>query len=131
MSSKKIYNRSYHGNDYQKGYLDGMQEAFENSELDAYYAGVGYGKMKSKDKHIGFNSAEEREQFEKGLANKDNHFKSYELRKSLFDRIFGIGKNNSRINVPRRTKKRFHKKRKKERDYVVVPIDTVKRGKRK
>lgn len=113
MSRKKKYNRSYNGNDYQKGYLDGMQDAFEESELDAYYAGVGYGKMKAKDKHIGFNSAKEREQFEKGLANKDNHFKSYELRRSLLSRIFGTGKNNPRIDTPRRTKKRFYKKRKK------------------
>ena len=112
MSRKKNFNRSYHGNDYQKGYLDGMQDAFEKSELDAYYAGVGYGKMQTKDKHIGFNSSEEREQFEKGLANKDKHFKSYKLRKGFFEKLFG-SRENTYIVKPKRAKKRFNKKRKK------------------
>ena len=43
--------------EYYKGYQDGMRQAFEESELDAYYAGVGYGKMAAGDKHIGFNNA--------------------------------------------------------------------------
>ena len=42
------FNRSEQDNDYQKGYRDGMQDAFDKSELDAYYAGVGYGKMKPR-----------------------------------------------------------------------------------
>ena len=46
--------------DYQKGYADGMKAAYDDSELDAYYAGVGYGKKASGDKHIGFNNDEER-----------------------------------------------------------------------
>ena len=76
--------------EYEKGYSDGMKAAFEDSELDAYYTGVGYGKRQSKDKHIGFNSSEERRQFEKGVRNKDAHFKSYEVKEpSFFEKLFG------------------------------------------
>lgn len=93
------FNRAEQDNDYQKGYRDGMQDAFDKSELDAYYAGVGYGKMKSKDKHIGFNSDEERREFEKGIADKDEHFKSYRAHKTLWERFLlflGIGRKTSR-----------------------------------
>ena len=93
------FNRSEQDNDYQKGYRDGMQDAFDKSELDAYYAGVGYGKMKAKDKHIGFNSDEERREFEKGIADKDEHFKSYRAHKTLWERFLlflGIGRKTSR-----------------------------------
>ena len=48
-----------------------------DTELDAYFAGVGYGKRIAGDKHLGFNSAEECENFEQGIRNKDKHFKSY------------------------------------------------------
>lgn len=93
------FNRSEDDNEYQKGYRDGMQDAFDKSELDAYYAGVGYGKMKAKDKHIGFNSDEERREFEKGIADKDQHFKSYRAHKTLWERFLvflGIGRKTSR-----------------------------------
>ena len=63
--------------DYHKGYADGMKAAFEESELDAYYAGVGYGKKASGDKHLGFTSDYERQQFEAGIANKSKHFRAY------------------------------------------------------
>ena len=96
--NKNRFNRSDRDNDYQKGYRDGMQDAFDKSELDAYYARVGYGKMKAKDKHIGFNSDEERREFEKGIANKDKHFKSYRARKSFAERLFGIDRKASRID---------------------------------
>lgn len=107
------FNRAAQDNDYQKGYRDGMQDAFDKSELDAYYAGVGYGKMKSKDKHIGFNSDEERREFEKGIANKDEHFKSYQTRRSFWQCLFGVG-NKDRISAPRKNypKKALKKKKK-------------------
>ena len=102
------YNRSENDNElnYQKGYRDGMQDAFDKSELDAYYAGVGYGKMKAKDKHIGFNSDEERREFEKGIADKDEHFKSYRAHKSFWERLFGIGRKESRKDNIKITNKR-------------------------
>ena len=77
--------------DYNKGYQDGMQAAFEGSSLDAYYAGVGYGKKVAKDRNVGFNSDEEREQFERGIKNKDKHFKGYRAEKpSFLERLIGI-----------------------------------------
>lgn len=92
--------------EYEKGYSDGMKAAFEDSELDAYYTGVGYGKRQSKDKHIGFNSSEERRQFEKGVQNKDAHFKSYEVKEpSFFEKLFGKSSGSLRI-VDNSTKKR-------------------------
>ena len=115
------FNHSEHDNDYQKGYRDGMQDAFDKSELDAYYAGVGYGKMKAKDKYIGFNSDEERREFEKGIANKDQHFKSYRARRSFWERLFGIRRKDVRKNEisqsqPKKTKSsRTLKKGKKKR----------------
>ena len=102
--NQKRFNRNEHDNDYQKGYRDGMQDAFDKSELDAYYAGVGYGKMKAKDKHIGFNSDEERREFEKGVANKDNHFKSYRARQSFWEKIFGVGRKESKVTTIKKNK---------------------------
>ena len=108
------FKRSENDNElnYQKGYRDGMQDAFDKSELDAYYAGVGYGKMKAKDKHIGFNSEEERREFEKGIADKDEHFKSYRARRSFWERLLGVD-NKDRISAPKKSNlKRTLKKKK-------------------
>ena len=111
------YNRSENDNElnYQKGYRDGMQDAFDKSELDAYYAGVGYGKMKAKDKHIGFNSDEERREFEKGIANKDQHFKSYRVRRSFWEKLFGIGRKEKSASAPSKSKPKKPSKKKKAR----------------
>ena len=74
MSRRTRHKKVSDASDYTMGYLDGQRAAFEESELDAYYAGVGYGKKKAGDKHIGFNNAEERLQFEKGITQKERHF---------------------------------------------------------
>ena len=42
-----------------------------------FFAGVGYGKSEANVTHLGFNSAEERECFERGMAEKDEHFNAY------------------------------------------------------
>ena len=113
------YFMSSDSSEYQKGYADGMKASFESSELDAYYAGVGYAKKASGDKHIGFNSDLERQQFEDGMKNKNKHFKSYRAelpnfwerlfcRKTLkYENTVGEPKNN-RL---KKTKKRISKKR--------------------
>ena len=91
MSRKTISKKTVDDSDYLKGYWDGQQAAFEKSELDAYYAGVGYGKRQSGDKHLGFNNAEERRQFERGIERKDEHFNSYRVSKlSFLERLFGV-----------------------------------------
>lgn len=107
MSKRRTrHNLRSDSSDYHKGYSDGMKSAFEESELDAYYAGVGYGKFQAGDKHIGFNNAEERRQFEKGIQKKDNHFNSYRLRKlSFWERIFGV-KTSRRKRVDTRDRRK-------------------------
>ena len=76
--------------EYTKGYADGMKAAFEESELDAYYAGVGYGKKNAKDKHIGFTNDEERRQFEAGIQNNHKHFRAYRAEpKTFLEKVFG------------------------------------------
>ena len=75
--------------DYHKGYLDGRKSAFDESELDAYYAGVGYGKKAKGTKHLGFTSDEERRQFEAGVSNSGKHFRSYRAEPpSFLERLF-------------------------------------------
>ena len=75
--------------DYHKGYLDGRRSAFDDSELDAYYAGVGYGKKSKSMKHIGFTSDEERKQFEAGVSNAGLHFRAYRAEPpSFWERLF-------------------------------------------
>jgi len=75
---------------YHKGFLDGMKSSFEERELDAYYAGVGYGKKLAGEKHLGFNSDEERQQFEAGIRNKGKHFRAYRAEPPTFwERLFG------------------------------------------
>ena len=105
--------------EYQKGYADGMKASFESSELDAYYAGVGYAKKACGDKHIGFNSDLERQQFEDGMKNKSKHFRSYRAEPlSFWERLFG-GKSIRQENAVgdyrqkrfKKTKKRISKKR--------------------
>lgn len=98
MSRKKNMVNQDPDSVYLKGYYDGMRDTFDNSEFDAYYAGVGFGKMKAKDKHIGFNSQEEREAFERGIEHKDKHFKSVRAYRSFWERLFGIGRKESRMD---------------------------------
>ena len=76
--------------DYKQGYLDGMKDACEHSELSAYYAGVGYGKKLAGDDNIGFNSHEELEQFQHGIKSKDKYFNSFRSEPlSWWERLFG------------------------------------------
>ena len=90
MSKKARHMMKSDSSDYYMGYSDGMKAAFEESELDAYYAGVGYGKKAAKDKHIGFNNDEERQQFEAGIRNKNKHFSSYRSEPpTLLERLIG------------------------------------------
>ncbi|MBQ8583285.1 MAG: hypothetical protein IJ488_01570 [Clostridia bacterium] len=99
MSRKARHEMQSDSSDYRKGYSDGMKAAFEESELDAYYAGVGYGKKASGDKHIGFNNDEERQQFEAGMRNKGKHFRAYRAEPPTFlERLFG-GKSVRRENA--------------------------------
>ena len=125
MSRKTRFNNiRENDSEYNKGYLDGMQASFDSSELDAYYAGVGYGKAIAKNKHLGFNSEEERLEFEKGMRNKNNHFHVYRAKKpGFFERIFFPGalekeKRKTRIKERRdqRAKKRNEKKTVKRRN---------------
>ena len=91
MSRKNRHKLRSDTSDYHKGYADGMKAAFEESELDAYYTGVGYGKKQAGDKHIGFNSDLERQQFEAGMFNKDKHFRAYQSEPlTIWDRLFGF-----------------------------------------
>ena len=109
-----------------------MKAAFEDSELDAYYTGVGYGKRSSRDKLIGFNSSEERRQFEKGVQNKDAHFKSYEVKEpSLLEKLFGKSSGSPRI-VDTSTKKRPRraKKPKKPKSPRSKKVKSKKRSKK-
>lgn len=76
--------------DYHQGYLDGRKSVFEDSELDAYYAGVGYGKKSTSTKHMGFTNDEERRQFEMGISNSHKHFRAYRAEPLTFwERLFG------------------------------------------
>lgn len=92
---KNMANNTF-DSDYLKGYYDGMRDTYDSSEFDAYYAGVGFGKMQAKDKHLGFNSNEERQAFERGIENKDKHFKSIRAYRSFWERLLGIGRKEHR-----------------------------------
>ena len=99
--------------DYRSGYADGMRAAFEESELDAYYAGVGYGKKASGDKHIGFNNAKEYEQFQNGIDNKDKHFRGYRMEKrSFLEKILFKSENRKRHRKEKRKTKLLNSKTK-------------------
>ena len=125
---KNRYSINSDDSNYRKGYTDGMRDAFNEAELDAYYMGVGYGKKASGDKHIGFNNDKEREQFEAGIENKSKHFRAYRSEPlSFFERLFGRGraktesstgtykKQRSYRTQKRLRKKRSHKQRKKSK----------------
>ena len=75
--------------EYHQGYLDGRRSAFDDAELDAYYAGVGYGKKLHKTEHMGFRNEKERQEFESGIADSKKYFHSYRAEPPrLFERLF-------------------------------------------
>ena len=124
--------------EYMKGYQDGMNQAFQESELDAYYAGVGYGKKYAGDKHIGFNNDAERRQFEKGMSEKDKHFRAYQAEPiSFWERLFGFGSStydsfHTRENRRDRVvKAKLEKKRKDRKQKRTKKIKAVKHNVRK
>jgi len=53
---------------------EGVSSGKGDSKTHAYFLGVGYGKARNGEKHLGFRSAEERERFEHGVKNKDKHY---------------------------------------------------------
>ena len=87
--------------EFHQGYLDGRRSAFDDAELDAYYAGVGYGKKTANTKHMGFTNDEERRQFEMGISNSHKHFRAYRTEPlSFWERLFGKKKSRTdQINV--------------------------------
>ena len=101
--------------EYRKGYYDGQHDAFAASELDAYYAGVGFGKREHGDAHIGFNNSKERRQFEEGIRNRNKHFNGYRVKPLTFwERIFGRKDSSERIDYTgRKAAKRNSKKSRK------------------
>lgn len=110
MSRRTRYKEFDNSSDYTKGYLAGQKAAFEESELDAYYAGIGYGKKMAKTKHIGFSTPEERRNFENGIKNHDSYFHSYRGEPTVFEKIFGRKNTQKRIDYSYKSKKK-HKKR--------------------
>lgn len=89
-NNKRFSDKISNSSDYNLGYLHGQQDSFNATELDAYYCGVGYAKKIAGDKHIGFNSDKEREQFEAGMRNKNKHFRSYRAEPpSFLERLLG------------------------------------------
>lgn len=90
MEKKPRYNISADSSDYNRGFAEGLRAAYEESELDAYYTGVGYGKKASGEKHIGFSSDDERQEFEKGVSHSHKHFRAYRAEPLTFwERLFG------------------------------------------
>ena len=101
------------GSEYSKGYMDGLKASFEEAELDAYYAGVGFGKKAAGDEHIGFTSDSERRQFELGIAKKDEHFHSYRSEPlGFFERLFGK-KTSRKDTISAKNVKKLKKKARK------------------
>lgn len=106
--------------DYQKGYIDGVSDTLSDTNVHAFFTGVGYGKGQANVTHLGFNSAEERESFERGISKKDEHFNAYKgNRISLIERIFGTR--------PTRVKpvQRYRRVRPKRRQKGVVKMKSM------
>ena len=121
--------------DYENGYRDGIKEALENSEIHAYYAGVGYGKHRDGNTNLGFNTEDERQSFHAGINNKDKHFNSYRYeRPGFFERLFSRFSESSRIKRKEKKRKkaiRSHiNNRKSEREMLRRKIKTRKKLKR-
>lgn len=105
MSRLKNVRDSEDGKSYRQGYEDGAKDAFDHAELDAFYAGVGYGKKLAGDKNIGFKNEVERERFEEGIQAKDKHFNSYRVEpKGFFERILDF------FSLSNRKKRKAYKK---------------------
>lgn len=70
--------------DYDVGYRDGIEEHRDSKSMAAYYAGVGYGKHKAGERHLGFTSEKERYSFDNGVRSKDKHFRAHSYKKPGF-----------------------------------------------
>ena len=112
----KHANNVDNSSDYQKGYIDGITDSMTDTNVHAFFAGVGYGKSEANVTHLGFNSAEERESFERGMAKKDDHFNAYrsERRLTWLDNILG-----RKTAKPKRLKSKTRVKPKKKQKKVV------------
>lgn len=125
MSQNRQFSRD-NSSDYQKGYYDGQHDAFAASELDAYYAGVGFGKREHGDMHLGFTNANERRQFEKGISEKDHHFNAYRVKPlSFWERLFGRKDNAEMADYT--TRKQTRRQKRKARKSARKEARTAKR----
>ena len=80
--------------DYERGYHAGYNAKIEKIDENAYFVGVGYGKKNARDAYIGFNSADEREQFEKGVRENHKHFNAKRVEPlTWWERLFGVKRN--------------------------------------
>lgn len=105
MVRKRRHNASSDSADYMRGYADGMKGAFEESELDAYYAGVGYAKKNKGVKNIGFSSPEERASFEHGMSSEAKHFSAPRYEPLTFiERLLG---KRERVKKAKRSKRAY------------------------
>ena len=87
--SKSFMNYAESAKDYDIGYRDGGEESNDTARMKAYYTGVGFGKHKSGDSHLGFNSKAEVDSFNKGVENNQKHFSIYRYKKpTFFERMF-------------------------------------------
>ena len=76
-NNKKRDNEHYYPgttNNGRRSFGKGVSSGKDDSKTHAYFIGVGYGKGRNGEKHLGFRSAEERERFEYGVRNKDKHY---------------------------------------------------------
>ena len=78
MAYKSNYNRNNYRNNSK------------HSSSAAFYAGVGYGKAEHGEKHLGFNSDNDRKSFERGTEKHSQYFTTHSKEtkpKGLFARI--------------------------------------------
>ena len=76
------YQNNYNSNNYKNKPT--------RSGSSAFYAGVGYGKASNGEKHLGFNSDNDRKSFERGVEKHKEYFTTHSKEtkpKGLFARI--------------------------------------------
>ena len=75
---------------YNDDNRNGSKKKYSRSGYAAFYTGVGYGKASHGEKHLGFNSDDDRKSFERGTERHKKYFMTHSKEtkpKGFFARI--------------------------------------------
>ena len=109
MARKK---HNYHGSSEaeERAFYSGVNSGQADSDVHAFFVGVGYGKGARGDRHVGFREPSQKSSFDRGVENCNKHFSVVEVDKPWWKRLFsGERSDDFSRGRARRQKKQDHR----------------------